>query len=153
MTTGSMIFYDSFSREGVNGTVDLDSNTFVVIPLASGYVPNVATHTRVSNLTNEVTTNGGARIVLTAVALTQTGGVGKFDANDVVFTQSGGSPLVMRYWALANNTPSTDATKPLLCYGLFDITAGGTDVTVGVGQSWALVWNVNGIFTITMTDA
>jgi hypothetical protein len=157
MSTGSIVFYDSFSTE-ISGSIDLSADAFVVIPLSSSYTPNVATHTRVSDLTGEVTTNGGQRIVLQNTTWADVGsGIGEFDADDIVWTQSGGSDLVIHYFAIADNTPAADANKQLICYGLLDITAGGTDVTAPAGGSPANTitgtWNANGIFRHTMTDA
>lgn len=156
MATATMNFYNSFSIEGLIGTVDLDSHSFVCIPLSASYTPSAA-HSRVSDLTGEVTTNGGSRITLTSVTATQSGGVGKFDADDVTFTQSGGSDLVIRYFAIADDTPSGDANKPLLGWGLLDNSGGGTDVTILAGGSPAnshkIMWGADGIFKTILTAA
>ncbi len=156
MSTATLNFYNSFSIEGLIGTVDLDSHSFVCIPLSASYTPSAA-HSRVSDLTGEVTTDGGARITLTGVTANQSGGIGKFDADDVTYTQSGANDLVIKYFAIADDTPSGDANKPLLGWGLLDNAGGGTPVTVPAGGSPAnsikIVWHANGIFKTILTNA
>lgn len=133
--TASFTLVDSFAEEIGDGTIDLDTHSFVAIPLSSGYTFSAA-HNRVDDVTaNEVTTNGGARITLTGVTWSQTAGVASFIADDVVWTQSGGTALTIHSFAIADNTPSGDANKPLIGCGLLDITAGGTDVVAPAGGS------------------
>lgn len=156
MSIGSFVFYDSFAVEHATATIDLGADSFVCIPLASSYAPNVATHTRVSNLTGEVTTNGGQRVTLANKTWTDIGGgIGQFDADNVVWTQSGASDLAIRYYAIADNTPVGDINKPLVGYGLLDITP--ADVIAPAGgipaNNITLNFHVNGIFRLTMTDA
>jgi hypothetical protein len=67
------IIYNSFLRDVATGAVDLDSDTFKVILVTSGYVANKDTHTKRSNITNEVTGTGytatGVAIAITVPAV------------------------------------------------------------------------------------
>lgn len=51
------VIYDSFIDDVNKGNV-LESDTFYVMLVTSSYVPNRATHTKRSDVTNEVTSSG-----------------------------------------------------------------------------------------------
>lgn len=151
MTTANVQFYDSFGLELGNGSIDLDTHAFAVLLTTSAYTPNFATHTRVSDVTNELSGSGYARQTLSGVTWTDTGsGVIRFDFTDPVWTASGGS-LVFRRYVLFDNTPATDATRNLVCTGLVDTTP--ADVTITSGNTFTLQLPANGLFLFTMTDS
>lgn len=142
-TTGSLIVYDSYKREMQNKNVKLSAtaDTFVCGLSTSTYTPNRQTHEALADITNEVVGNGYARQTLTGVAQTEpVAGTWRFDANDPVFTASGGS-IVARWWWVFNDT----ATSPLdlLCfYGLLDNTP--LDVTTTDTNTLTLQVNASG---------
>lgn len=77
-------------------------------------------------------------------AYTQTAGVGKLTATDVVFTASGGSIGPFRYAVLYNDTPSSPA-DPLI--GWWDY---GSSITLASGETLTVDFDAtNGILTIT----
>jgi hypothetical protein len=118
-TTGTLIVYDSYKREMQNKNVDVDTDTFIMGLSESGYTPSRATHEALADITNEVSGNGYARETLTGVTLTEpVGGTWRFDADDPVFTASGGS-IVARWWWLFNDA-STSPLDMLCFYGLLD---------------------------------
>jgi len=146
-TTGTNNLYDLVKEKLMDGTIDLDNDTFQVLLTTSAYTPNQATHDFVDDITNEVTGNGYARQTLTSVQWVTSGGANgqmKFDAANPVWTASGGS-IVARYWVLFKNTGS-DATSPLMAYGLLDDTP--ADVTTTDGNTLTLNVNANGFFTV-----
>lgn len=61
--------YDSFVYDAMTGAIDLDTDTFKVMLVTSGYTEDKAAHSKRSSVTNEVTgtgyTAGGATIVPT----------------------------------------------------------------------------------------
>jgi hypothetical protein len=140
-TTASFIAYDSFKRDLINGTMDVDTDTFICGLSTSAYTPNRSTHETVSNITNELSGNGYARQTLASVALTEpTTGTWMFDSADPVFTASGGS-IVARYYWVFDDTPTSPA-DPLCHYGLLDTTP--ADVTATDGNTLTLEVNVSG---------
>lgn len=86
---------NSFIRDVITGAIDLDTDTFKVMLLTSAYVPNKDTHTKRSDLTNEVVgtgyTAGGAAAAFTVAAVDT--------VNDDVEVTLGGST-----WATATIT-------------------------------------------------
>ena len=153
MSTGSINFFDIFSIES-SGTVNLASGSFSVLLTTSTWTPLVATHNRVDDVTNQVTTNlSAARPALANVTWTDIGGgIGQFNSDNPVFTASGGSVTAHRY-VLFDNTTGADSTRPLIAWGLLDTTAGGTDVTVTATNTITINVNANGWFRHTLTDA
>jgi len=141
----SLTFYNSFREYVADGTIDLDTHTFKVMLVASGYTPSTA-HTVKSDVTNELSTANGytaGGATLGSVTWGHSGGTATFDAADTVWTASGGS-IVARYAVIYDDTAASDE---LVCYILLDTTP--ADVTTTAGNSLTLQWNGSGIFTIT----
>lgn len=67
------LVYNSAMREEAVGAIDYDTDTFKVMLVTSAYVENKDTHTRRSDITNEVVgtgyTAGGNTIVATVAAV------------------------------------------------------------------------------------
>lgn len=61
--------YDSFNFDAVTGNIDVNTDAFKVMLVTSAYTENKATHTKRSDVTNEVTgtgyTAGGVSVVPT----------------------------------------------------------------------------------------
>ena len=86
--------------------------------------------------------SGGAAVVVTASA--QSGGVYKLEANDVVFTASGGPIGPFRYAVLYNDSPTSPA-DPLL--GAWDY---GASITLLDTETFTVDVNAaNGLIQIT----
>jgi hypothetical protein len=114
---------------------------------SSLYVPDAANHSVLADITNEISGNGYARQTLGSVSYAQASGVAKFDFADPVFSASGGS-WTARYWVVYDDTVVSPA-KPLVAYGLLNSQGGGTDVTLGSGNTLTFQVNANGLFTIS----
>ena len=60
------VLYNSFKRDIMNGSIDLDTDTINVMLVTSTYTPDQDAHTKRSDITNEVSgtgyTAGGSRI-------------------------------------------------------------------------------------------
>jgi hypothetical protein len=54
------------------------------------------------------------------------------------------STITARYAVVADTTPGTAATNPLICYVDF-----GADVTSS-GGNFTITWDADGIFTVTV---
>jgi hypothetical protein len=145
----SITFYESFREYLGDGTIDLDTDTFKVTLHTSTYTPNAGTHTVYADLTNELSTangytNGGA--ALATVAWTRSGATVTFNADDTIWTASGGS-IVARYAVIRKDGTANAIVSPLIAYILLDTTP--ADVTATTGNTLTLQWNASGIFTQT----
>lgn len=66
------LIYNSAIRDDATGAIDFDTDTFNVLLVTSTYSPNKKTHTKRSDVTNEVSGSGyttGGAIVTVSVAL------------------------------------------------------------------------------------
>jgi hypothetical protein len=104
-------------------SIDMDSDS-IKVALVGTYTVNLATHQYVSDLTNIVVRSAA----LTSVAVT----AGVFSAANPTISAVSGSTV--NYLVLFDDTPATDATKPLVAYidtgtGL-PFTPNGGDVTI-----------------------
>lgn len=86
-------------------------------------------------------TTGGATLANVAVTTVTTNDA-KFDADDAVWTASGGA-ITASYGILYNDT---DASDPPVAF----IDFGGSE-SAGDGTDFKIVWNANGIFTFTVS--
>lgn len=151
MAAGAFTFYDSFAEIIAEGDFDplaVAQNTYKVALFTSSYTPSVSTDQEYTFLSGEVangngyTTGGNS---LTSVTYTATGGVGTFDAADVVWTASGGS-ITARYAVLYIDSV-TSGTYDLIGYFVLDNTP--ADVTATDGNTLTIQWNASGILTVT----
>jgi len=141
----SWTFYDSFREFCADGTIDLDTHTFKVMLVASGYAFNAA-HTVKTDITNELATANGytaGGATLGSVTWTRSGGTVTFDAADTVWTASGGS-ITARRAVIYDDTAASDE---LVASILLDTTP--ADVTATDGNTLTLQWNASGLFTLT----
>lgn len=148
MATGTGKWYGQALGKAFNKEIDLigTPDTLKVTLHTSAYTVDQDNHDYQNDLTNEVSgtgyTAGGA--TLTTVSFTYTAGtnVWKLDADDV---QWASSSITARYAVVADTTPGTSATNPLLVYVDF-----GTDVTSS-GGNFDLAWDAAGVATATIT--
>jgi hypothetical protein len=126
-----------------NKEIDWSSDTIKVMLCTSTYTPSQTTHDYKSDVTNEVTgagyTAGGATLASKTEAFASQ--VKQFDAADVTWSTS---TITARFAVVYDDTPATDATKPLICYVDF-----GADV-VSTGGDFTITWDATGIFTATV---
>ena len=82
------VIYNSFKRDIMNGSIDLDTDTIKLMLVTSTYLPNQDTHTKRSDITNEVTGTGyvagGFTLANKTVTQNNTTNKGVFDADDIV---------------------------------------------------------------------
>jgi hypothetical protein len=103
----------------------------------------VVTNTVLSNITQIASGNGysAGGLALANSAYSQTSGVGKLTADDLLFTASGGSWPAFTYAVLYNDT---EATKPLIGWW-----ARASSLTLADGESWLLDFSpTNGLLQI-----
>lgn len=84
--------YNSFKKNIMNGSIDLDTDTIKVALVTSSYSPNIDTHEDMADVTNEVTgtgySAGGATLANKAVTANTTSDKGVFDADDPSWANS-----------------------------------------------------------------
>jgi len=137
--------FGSLITKAFNKEVDWDSDTIKVALVTSAYTPNQDTHDYWDDVvSNEATgtgyTAGGATLGSKTVTYTSGTNVTAFDAADVSWTTS---TITARYAVIYDDTPGTNATKPLIGYVDF-----GSDQSSSAG-TFSIVWNASGIFTTT----
>lgn len=137
----------AFGSGSAGGTPNIDwlSDTIKVSLHTSAMTPDQDTWVFKSSLTNEVAsgngyTTGGATLASKTLDYTAGTNVIKFDAAD---TSWAASTITARYAVIYDDTPATDAAKPLLGYVDF-----GADVSSLAG-AFTITWDAAGIFTIT----
>ena len=141
MAAGAWTFPDGARTDLLNGTFDLDTNTFLMALFLS--TSNIgAASTTYAGVTNEhanangYTTGGISMGVLTLAGTTT---VTVDDPSDAVWTASGGS-IVARFAVIYESGGN------VLCYCLLDSTP--ADVTATTGNTLTVALNASGIFTL-----
>lgn len=137
-------WYGKAPMKLLNKEVDWDSDEIKVMLCTSTYVPDQDVHAYKDAVTNEVEgagyTAGGAVLANKTIDYTGATNVTKLDANDVVWAAS---TITARYAVIYDNTPATDATKPVLGYVDF-----GED-KVSSNGTFTIQWHADGILTAT----
>jgi hypothetical protein len=142
--TASISFYNNW-KAAINDAA-LRAATVKVTLHTSSYT-FAATHNVYADLSNELSTangytNGGQ--ALTSIVWSQTSGTAKFDADDTVWTASGGSIVARRAVIRVVGTFNSQV-DPLIASILLDTTP--ADVTTTTGNPLTLQWHASGIFT------
>lgn len=136
--------YNSFKRDIMNGSIDLDTDTIKIMLVTSSYSPNIDTHTKRSDITNEVSgtgyTAGGATLANKAVTADNTNDRGVFDADDVSWTTS---TITARGAVLYKSRGGASSADELIMYLDFS-----TDYTSTAG-TFLITWNASGILTLS----
>lgn len=137
-------YYDHFLEVLGDGNMDMDNDSFKLALLNNTHIFNAANTIFTDVSGDEIAAGNGYTAggeVLTAVTYSVTGSIVKFDANDVIFTASGGPIATSRFAALYNDTSATD-----LLLGLIDLDA---DKTPGDGDTLTIQWDAgDGMFRI-----
>lgn len=137
------VIYNSFKVDQMNGTIDLDTDTIKLMLVTSSYVPNQDTHTRRSDVTNEVVgvgyTAGGVTLAGKSVTQNNTNNTGVFDANDITITTA---TITARAGVLYKSRGGAASADELIGYLDF-----GADI-VSTNAPFLVTFNVNGILTL-----
>lgn len=137
------VIYNSFKRDIQNGSIDLDTDTIKVALVTSSYSPNIDTHTKFSDVTNEVSgtgySAGGSTLTTPTVIADTTNDRGVFDADDVTW----GSSTITARGAVIYKSTGTSSTSPLIAY--IDFTS---DKTSSSGN-FTITWSASGILYLS----
>lgn len=129
------LIYNSCLNDMATGAIDFDTNSFKILLVTSSYVPNKDTHTKRSDVTNEITgtgyTAGGASSAVTVTNDTAN------DRIDINFADvSWASSTITAAAAVIYKTTGTASADNLVAYLDF-----GGNVT-----------STNGTFTLDITS-
>jgi len=138
-------WYGNALLKALNKEIDWDSDTIKVMLCTNLYEPDQDTHIYKSSVDNEVAngsgyTTGGETLANKAIDYDGPTNVIKLDGGDVTWSAAS---ITARYAIIYDDTPATDAIKPLLAYVDF-----GADVTSTNGD-FKITWDEDGILTIT----
>ena len=135
--------FNSFKRDVINGSIDLDTDTIKLMLVTSSYTPNIDTHTKRSDVTNEVTgtgyTAGGVALANKTVTVNNTTDKGVFDADDVTLSTA---TITARGAVLYKSRGGASSADELICYLDF-----GSDITSTAGN-FNITFDATGILTL-----
>ncbi len=149
MAAGNWIVFGPALEAIHKGTLDLDSNTFRMVLVTSGYTPNQGTHDTWDDISaNEVAAGGGYSThgKLLTCTVTRSTNVVTFDCDDQSWTSS---TITAKYAVIVKDADANGAlaaTDAPLCY--VDLNSGGGSVSTTAG-TFAVTINASGAFTAT----
>jgi hypothetical protein len=144
-------WYGKTFEAAFNKEIDINSDDIRAMVIGSGYTFNQDTHKYKSDITGEVSgtgyTAGGKTLTTPVVSYDAANNRFIFDADDVSWplsTLNAGANIPLGL-VIYDNTPATDATRPLICYVDF---GGGLPTTNGTLQ---VTFDANGIVRVTIS--
>jgi len=155
MASGNWTFFNSFKEYMADGTIDMDdaaAGAFKCLLLTQSYGSSidVTDEDIVDLVTASNESSNYTRVSLTNVAWTRSSGTITWDADDLVFTASGGT-LTAKYAVIYydGGSPAGDAERELVCAVDLDTTSGTSEISVTNGNTLTLQLSANGIFTLS----
>lgn len=134
------LIYNSAVDDLARALIDFDADTFKILLVTSSYAPNKDTHTKRSDVTNEVTGTG-----YTAGGVTSACTVTKDTANDKVTlgfaAVSWGSSTITAAGAVIYKSTGTASADPLVAYIDFGGNVSSNGGTFSVGTSTITLQN------------
>ena len=135
--------FNSFKRDIANGSINLATDAVKMMLVGSAYTPNIDTHAKRSDVTNEVSgtgyTAGGIALVNKTVTMNTTSDKGVFDADDVTLSNA---TITARGAVLYKSRGGASSADELISYLDF-----GGDITSTAGN-FNIAFDANGIITI-----
>jgi hypothetical protein len=122
------ITYDSFVDDTLRGNIDLDGDTFYILLVTSSYSPNKGTHTKRSDVTNEVTSanyTAGGKAVTATIAKDTSGHKVTMTFTDLNWATV---TLTARAAVIYKHRGGASSADELVCYLDF-----GADITATAG--------------------
>ena len=135
--------FNSFKRDIANGSINLATDAVKMMLVGSAYTPNIDTHAKRSDVTNEVSgtgyTAGGIALVNKTVTMNTTSDKGVFDADDITLSNA---TITARGAVLYKARGGVSSADELIAYLDF-----GADITSTAGN-FNIAFDANGIITI-----
>lgn len=136
--------YNSFKYDCSTGAIDLNTDTFKIMLVTSTYTPNIDTHTKRSDITNEVSgtgySAGGATLSGVSVTNDTTNDRTAFDATDPTWASS---TITARGAVIYKSRGGASSADELVCYLDF-----GSDIT-STAATFTVTFGANGILLLT----
>lgn len=111
------VIYNSFKRDIMNGSIDLDTDTIKVMLVTSTYTADQDAHTKRSDITNEVSgtgySAGGATLASLSVTADNTDNEGVWDAADTTWSSS---TITARGAVMYKSRGGASSADELICY-------------------------------------
>lgn len=127
----------------MNGSIDLDTDTIKIALVTSSYTQDIDSHTKFSDVTNEVTGDGysagGNTLASLSVTADNTDDEGVWDASDTNWASS----TITARGAVIYKSTGTASTSNLIGYIDF-----GSDQTSSSGN-FTITWNSEGIINLS----
>ena len=139
MPAGNWTFYNDFKENLAKADIDLNADTFKCLLTTSSYTPS-ASHSTISDITNECADSDYSRQTLANVTVSESGGTVTFDSDDISFGSS--VTITAKYGVIYDDTQATD---PLCFY--VDLDTGGGSVS-STSSTFQITINASGIFTL-----
>lgn len=137
------VIYNSFKRDIMNGSIDLDTDTIKVMLVTSAYTPDQDAHDKRDDVTNEVSgsgySTGGSALANKAVTADNTDNEGVFDADDLSWATA---TITARGAVLYKSRGGAASADELLMYIDF-----GSDI-VSTGGTFLITWAAEGILNL-----
>jgi hypothetical protein len=145
MAAGNFTPYNSFPYHTAKNEINFLSDVIKALLAKTAYVPNVATHVALSDITNECTDTDYARLTLGTKTLTQDGsGRTVWGAANCNFGSA--VSIAARYLILFKDS-GVGSTSWLL--GYVDLNSGGSVDVSSVTSQFEVDWNAAGIYRFT----
>ena len=145
MAAGAWQFYYTALERLMDGTYDLDNDTFTCMLLSNSHSPDLAAHDNLADISgDEIADTDYARVNLTSVTWDETNGTVTFDCADINFGTS--VDISARYAIIFDDTHVSDG---LLCYS--DLNNGGSTPLTSSQSEFQITMNASGVFTLSQT--
>ena len=136
--------YNSFKFDNATGAIDLNTDTFKIMLVTSAYTPNIDTHAKRSDITNEVSGTGYSAGGATLASVTVTNDTANdrlvWDAADATWAAS---TITARGGVIYKSRGGASSADELVCYLDF-----GADITSTAGM-FTVAFNATGILTLS----
>ena len=127
MAAGNFTFYNNGKLKSLDGGIDADTDTLVMVLLASGYTPDTAAHTTYADISgSEIGDADYSPQVISNAAFSESGGTVTFDSDDVSF---GSSVSIEAKYAVVVRRDGASLASGDLLLGYVDLNTGGGTVS------------------------
>lgn len=141
--------YSCQAENMARSTVDMDTDTGLVMLLSSTYTPSTTTHVKLADVSaNEIAAGNGytAGGVLVTLGVTRVGALTTITCTDAVWVAAGGNIPAWRYAVIYIPVTRNGVVNPLVSYILGDTTPADIPATVDTG-TLRLRINAAGLYT------
>lgn len=123
--------FNSFLEAEAEGVHDFSADTLKIA--LSNTLPDTATDTQLSDITQITSAGGYAAATVSGVTSAQSGGTYSLAHGAVTFTPSGAAFDAARYWVLYNDSATNDELIAWADYGISYATPDGQPFTLNAG--------------------